>query len=294
MRAETVVYKTAGDLAIEADIYRPASEQNCPAIVYIHGGALMMGNRDWLPSVQRDWFVEDGFAVVSIDYRLAPETRLGAIATDVEDAFAWVRGDGARRFRFDPDRIGVVGASAGGYLTLLAGQRVRPRPRALVSFYGYGDLIGEWYSRPDPYYCLRPFVSEADAFAGVGTIPISGVQGEANDGRGRFYLYCRQQGLWPQLAGGHDPDREPEAFKQYCPVQHVSAEYPPTLLLHGDRDTDVPYEQSVMMAAALDRSGVEHELITIAGGRHGFDQDLDNPFVVAAFEKVRGFLRRHV
>src|SRR5579859_819315 len=109
MRAETVVYKTAGDLAIEADIYRPASEQNCPAIVYIHGGALMMGNRDWLPSVQRDWFVEDGFAVVSIDYRLAPETRLGAIATDVEDAFAWVRGDGARRFRFDPDRIGVVG-----------------------------------------------------------------------------------------------------------------------------------------------------------------------------------------
>jgi dipeptidyl aminopeptidase/acylaminoacyl peptidase len=77
-------------------------------------------------------------------------------------------------------------------------------------------------------------------------------------------------------------------------VQHVDASYPPTLLLHGDEDTDVPYEQSVMMAHALAAAGVPHELVTIPGGEHGFDGRWSDPPVAAAFQKVLGFLARHV
>jgi dipeptidyl aminopeptidase/acylaminoacyl peptidase len=66
------------------------------------------------------------------------------------------------------------------------------------------------------------------------------------------------------------------------------------LLLHGDQDTDVPYEQSVTMAEALARAGVEHHLLTIPGGGHGFDSRRDDPVVAGAFERVLSFLKQHV
>ena len=65
------------------------------------------------------------------------------------------------------------------------------------------------------------------------------------------YLYCRQQGLWPKVLTGRDPDEEPRAFDAFCPVRNVTPECPPTLLIHGTKDTDVPYELSVQMAKEL-------------------------------------------
>src|SRR5262249_16244546 len=153
------------------------------------------------------------------------------------------------------------------YLTQVTGHLIRPRPRALVSFYGYGDIAGAWYSRPDAYYSQQPAVPQEEALLAVGKHAISETLGP--DLRGRFYLYCRQQGLWPRDVAGDDPDREPRAFNPFCPIRNVTREYPPALLLHGDRDTDVPYQQSVDMAAKLKETGVEHELITMPGGGHG-------------------------
>ena len=115
------------------------------------------------------------------------------------------------------------------------------------------------------------------------------------EGRGKekFYLYCRQNGLWPKEVGGHDPEKEPAFFVQYCPVRNVAANYPPTLLLHGDRDTDVPYRQSVLMAEAFSRNNVEHELITMEGRGHNFDAEMDDSMVREAFTKVLAFLDMH-
>lgn len=291
---ETVIYKQVGDLAIRADISLPGGERPHPVIVFIHGGALIMGSRTWIDPIQRESYLSDGFAVVSIDYRLAPETKLAAIVSDLDDAIGYVRGAGARRFHLDPHRVAVVGHSAGGYLALLAGVRVEPRVQALVVFYGYGDIAGTWYGDPDPFYLEQPLVAEADARAGVRGAPVASVEGSDNDGRYRFYLFCRQRGQWSLNVVGHDPDEDPGAITPYCPVRHVTAAFPPTLLLHGDRDTDVPYEQSVLMASALQAAGVPHELITIADGDHGFDDEMDRPDVADAFVRVRAFLRHHV
>ncbi len=86
---------------------------------------------------------------------------------------------------------------------------------------------------------------------------------------GAFYQYCRQHGIWPQQVSGWDPGKEAEKFFPYMPLKNVTADYPPTLLVHGTADTDVPYEQSQMMAAEFDRRGVEHRLLTVEGAEHG-------------------------
>ena len=82
-------------------------------------------------------------------------------------------------------------------------------------------------------------------------------------------MHCRQQGIWPNEVAGHDPHTEPQWFDPYCPLRNVTAQYPPTFLVHGTADTDVPYAESKNMAAKLAESGVGHEFITVAGAGHG-------------------------
>ena len=103
-----------------------------------------------------------------------------------------------------------------------------------------------------------------------------------------------QNGLWPREVIGLDPDTEPAALQPYCPLQNVSKDYPPTLLLHGDKDTDVPFEQSVLMDQALQREGVPHQFIKIPGAGHRFDRDMNAPETIRAFDQVLSFLKEHL
>ena len=285
---QTYVYKTTSHCDIHLDVYHSSSNSDpSPAIIWIHGGALIGGSRK---RYIREMYLALGFTVVTIDYRLAPETKLPLIIEDVQDAFKWIREKGRDLFRIDSSRLAVTGHSAGGYLTLMAGTFF-PRPKALVSFYGYGDIIGDWLSKPSSFYCNQPAVLKEDAYRFYKGQPFADVRKD----RGPFYLYCRQQGLWPKEIGGRDPVAEPSFFKPYCPIQNVSKDYPPTLLLHGDKDTDVPYQQSVMMAKELMRVGVENKLITIKEGGHGVEENKeDDPQVQSGWQAVFAFLNKHL
>jgi acetyl esterase/lipase len=288
---KTFIYKVVDKLEIKADVYGASARTVRPVVIWIHGGALIMGHRGGIDGTLRDKLVNAGYAVVSIDYRLAPETKLPAILADVQDACKWVREKGPELFHIDPRKIAVMGGSAGGYLTLTTGFLVEPRPVALVSFWGYGDVAGAWYSRPDPFYSRQPLVSKEEAYQAVGGPALAENSGKSN--RGRFYLYCRQQGLWPKEVTGHDPDKQPRAFDPFCPIRNVTAKYPPTLLIHGTKDTDVPYEQSASMDKELTRKGVEHELITVADAGHGLAGA--KPDEVAKIrDRVLAFLNQHM
>jgi len=286
-------YKTVGDLPIKADVYRLPGDEVRPTLVWIHGGALIMGQRGGPSLAQRKRYLDAGYVIVSIDYRLAPETKLQGIIEDVRDSIKWVRTKGPELYKIDPKRVAVVGHSAGGYLTLMAGFAVEPRPQALIAFYGYGDIDGDWYAKPDPFYRrTRPLVTKENAYRAIGTKEIA----EGNVmGRADFYLYCRQNGLWPKEVVGHDPATQPKEFDRFCPIRNVTKKYPPTLLLHGDNDTDVPHQQSVAMAAELKRVGVVHEFISIKGGGHGFDgKGMQDANVSAAFDRIEMFLNKYV
>jgi acetyl esterase/lipase len=288
----TYTYKQAGKLKILADVY-PAVGKSRPVVVWIHGGALIMGNREGVP----DWLLEAcrkiEYVLVTLDYRLAPETRLPLIIEDVEDAFRWIRKKGPKLFQADPSRIAVVGGSAGGYLTLTAGFRVKPRLQALVSLYGYGDVVGPWYSEPSPYPRHQVSkLSREEAFKQVSGNPISDSRERKGDG-GAFYQFCRQKGLWPKAVSGWDPKKEPQKFYPYMAVKNVTADYPPTLLIHGDHDTDVPYEQSEMMAAEFRKHQVDYRLICLEGGEHGL-AGADPALINQAYVDAATFLERHL
>jgi acetyl esterase/lipase len=298
---ETHTYKTAGPLKIEADVYRCAEPGARPAILWIHGGALIMGSRDRTPPLALMERLTERYTIVSIDYRLAPETQLADIVGDVEDACAWLVETGPRLFGIDRSRIAVIGMSAGGYLALTAGYRANPQPKAVVAFYGYGDLTGPWYAEASEFYRERySLTSRDEAYKVVRGAPISDApdvpQTSDRDitGRPAFYLYCRQNGLWPKLVCGHDPAVEAGWFARFEPLRNVTPTYPPTLLLHGERDTDVPFEQSILMKSALDNEGVPNDFVSHPEWGHAFDHNADTPALDAAFDRVMAFLLAHI
>jgi acetyl esterase/lipase len=292
---KTHTFKMVGEVKIQADVYRPGDAVKRPVVVWLHGGALIVGSRTSVPKNLLDLCGNEGYVLVSLDYRLAPEVKLPAIIEDVEDAFRWLRAEGPNLLHIDPDRMVVTGGSAGGYLTLMTGFRVKPRPRALVVYWGYGDVDGDWYTKPSEHYRQTVgLIDKEEAYKAVGAKVLTGtVGGEEQKARGRFYLYLRQNGLWTREVSGFDPVREARKLDPYCPVRNVIADYPPTLLIHGTEDTDVPYEQSLAMANELNQKKVMHELVTVRGAGHGLSGG-ERKLVEEAHAKALAFIKRHL
>jgi acetyl esterase/lipase len=291
IRMQTLTYKKVGDLEIKADVHRPDDGQTRPVLVWLHGGALIMGHREGIDGRIKRLALDAGYVLVSFDYRLAPEIKLPAIIEDLEDAFVWLHEQGPKLFAADTSRVAVAGGSAGGYLTLTAGFRAQPRPAVLLSLWGYGDLVGDWYSRPSLHPRHQQVkLAREQAFAQVSGPPISDSRERQGDG-GAFYQHCRQHGIWPQEVAGWDPHTQTDRFVPFMPLRNVTPDYPPTVLIHGTKDTDVPYEQSTLMAAELKKQGVEHEFITVPDAEHGL-AGADAQLVTDAYQRAWDFVVR--
>jgi acetyl esterase/lipase len=289
----TFTYKTVGEIPIQADVYRADDARVRPVVVWIHGGALVMGSRKGVPGRILDLCRKEGYCLVSIDYRLAPEVKIAAVIEDLQDALRWVREKGPALFAADPKRLVVAGASAGGYLTMMAGCSVKPPPTALVAYAGYGDVDGDWYTKPSAHYrASAPLVPREEAYRAVGQHVLTGTEGDTPAGiaRGRYYLYLRQNGLWTKEVTGMEPG-DPR-LDRYCPVRSISPDYPALLMVHGTADTDVPYEKSAEMARELARRGIAHELVTVPGGDHGLGGE--SPQVTEAHARALAFIRDHL
>ena len=138
----TFTYKQINDLKINADLYKTDTE-HAPLIIYIHGGGLIWGTRKDINQDQVKLFNEHGYHVLSIAYRLAPETKLPEILEDIEHALEWAVRDLKEHLDFNHEKIIVMGNSAGGYLSLMSGT-FKFKPQAVVSVYGYGNILGDW------------------------------------------------------------------------------------------------------------------------------------------------------
>ncbi|PGM56096.1 alpha/beta hydrolase [Bacillus sp. AFS053548] len=284
-----MIYKKNENFSLKADFYE-TNREKAPVIVYIHGGGLIWGSREDISKEMVQFYTSNGFSLFSIDYRLAPETKLRDILEDVQDAILWISTEGPKQFSIDPNKIIIIGGSAGGFLALCSGT-FKFKPQAIVSFYGYGDISASWATNPSSYYLQKDLVSNEIAEMLQSTHVIT--EGSVEK-RYLIYVHARQQGESVQKITGVDSITNKDQLLKFCPIKHITKNYPPTLFLHGTKDTDVPYEQSVFMRGALLQKGVKTKFITIPNGEHVFDKDFHLPMVQDSLKQMIEFLQMYV
>ncbi len=289
----TYVYKSVGETRIEVDVFRPADDKVRPVVVWIHGGGLINGNRAMIPAHVRDVCRSEGFALASFDYRLAPEVRLPEIAKDVDDAFIWLQEQGKPKLKIDPNRCMVAGESAGGYLALLVGTRLKRPPLGLIAYYPFTDIRDvDTPAYIDEQRKKFPPARKEDAYRSVGGKVLTGTSGEQARSRDPFFTYVLQNGLWcAEVAGFPPTDRKQREL--FSPVVSAKRNFPPTLLIHGTADKIVPHKESAAMAQHLAGLGVPHELISVPQGGHGLG-GADQREIDAAYARAGAFLRQRL
>lgn len=289
MDCKTYEYKKVDKHSIKLDVYETkvlfSYGARSKVIVYIHGGGLILGSRKDLLKDQISLYNEAGYTVVSIDYRLAPVTKLPDIISDIDDALIWVNEELVKHHDVDIENIAVIGSSAGGYLALMSGL-LESKPKVIVSFYGYGDILGDWAIKPSKYYLEDILITEKQAESIISPNVVS----ESTTDRFLYYLYCRQSGHWIKDASGYNTLIQKSRLKKLSPYHSADENFPKTLLIHGDKDNDVPFDESLKMVSRLSEIGVYGELIRLKGEGHEFDKDMSKACVISTYKTVLKFL----
>ncbi|KAH8897188.1 alpha/beta-hydrolase [Thozetella sp. PMI_491] len=272
----TVVYKTVGQLDVHLDLYLPEdppTTSKTPILIFFHGGGLLQGSRT---EVRPHCFsvLQNGYALVSADYRLAPQVPARDIITDVVDCLTFVRDDlqhhvpQSSGIVLDPTRIAVSGVSAGGYLTFMAGLR-SDIPQVLLPIYPMTDPCGEFFHKPQLGGADRPIIdrSVVAPFLDKNAAPTSG--SPQSSSRQNMYLFMLQDPhldeLWDVRAGDEDTVIRLAIKKK--------GSLAPTYIVHPDADTKVGIEQSEEVAEVLSEIGADFRFERIPGLDHLFDRD---------------------
>lgn len=234
-----VTYGTVDGVPLKMDVYYPrVTQAPAPAIVYIHGGGWYTGDKtggagfSTIPEL-----AAHGYLVASIDYRLAPRYAFPAQIEDVKGAIRHLRAS-AGSYNIDPERIGVLGDSAGGHLAALAG----------VTDDGSGfDVRGANLEQSSRVQAVVDMFGPADL----------------------ALFYRENYSLHIQHVFGTDDPLSP-VIKKASPVSYVSADDPPFFILHGDSDAVVPLDQSLILYRYLKAAGVPADLTIIDHCGHDF------------------------
>lgn len=230
--------------SLKLDLYLPdkPTEQVKPVIVWVHGGAWRAGSRSRVPVLR---WLEHGFAIASVDYRLSTQAQFPAQVHDIKAAIRYLRAH-SETHQFDQDKIIIAGASAGGHLAALVG--VSNRVEALEGT--IGDCLDEDSS-------VQAIVS----FYGASNLQTILSQSTAHG------LSVRVPAL--ELLLGGQPEDRPELARLASPVAHVDKNDPPLWLIHGDADPQMPFKQSQELESAYKSQKLSVELDVIRGGKHG-------------------------
>lgn len=227
-----ILYGRAGDENLYLDLYKPQWIQKpAPLAVWIHGGGWVQGSRSQL-GPGADELISRGFIVASLDYRLAPKHPWPAQLDDVRRALHFLCSN-ADRYNIDAGRIGVWGGSAGAHL---------------ASLLGLAGIQSDGSAPVRRINAVVDFCGPSDLLSLDFPEPL-------------------QRMLEAVFPPG---DRQKEMLKEASPVEYVTADAPPFLIIHGEYDNLVPPAQAQLFYTRLLKAGVPAELIIVKNAGHGF------------------------
>jgi acetyl esterase/lipase len=235
-----ITYAVIDSAVLKMDIYYPGSITGlAPAVVFVHGGALVYGNRSYMAGLQYSReLLERGYLVASIDYRLAPRYRWPAQIEDTKCAIRYLRAN-ANKYRLDPNRIGALGPSAGGHLVAMLG--------ITNSSVGFDNSGG--------YFDQSSRVQAAVDMYGTTELATAGAN------------VTKDFNAWFGT-----PNPSEETLRKASPITYVTGDSAPFLILHGELDDMVPPSQSRVFYERLRAVGVTATLVMVKNAGHGFRQ----------------------
>lgn len=250
-----ITYLTANNFQAKLDVYKQRQAASPrPTLIYIHGGGWVAGSKEGaILNIMP--YLEMGWNVVNVQYRLGPVSMAPAAVEDCLCALRWVIRN-AKDHGIDTNRLVVTGHSAGGHLSLTTGMlgetdlhrecpgNEKLRVAAIVNWYGITDVV-DLLDGPN---------QKSYAVAWLGSMPTRN-----------------------------------ELAKKLSPLEYVRKDQPAVITIHGDADPTVPYQHGVRLHQALEKAGVPNQLVTIPGGKHGGFPREEN---LRAFTAIRDFLAK--
>ena len=234
--------------AVRSWLKPPANgyQTKLPLVIWLHGGGFVVGSKDDTVPLE---LLSHGYAIASIGYRVSSNAKFPAQVEDCKAAVRWLRANAAR-FALDPERFAVFGESAGGYLAAMVGTT--------------GDVkefdVGEHLEQSSRVQAVIDFSGPTDFLQNASAVA-SARTPEA------------------LLIGGAILENKGKAAKAN-PIAYVTHDDPPFLVVHGDADTLVPYNQSELLEAALKKANVPVTFHGVKGGGHGgFTDERIGPMV---------------
>lgn len=237
LELKDIEYKNIDSISLQLDMYkRKDLKAPAPVMIFVHGGAWRTGKRsDYLPYLID--YANKGYVTATVSYRLVKQALFPAAVQDVNCAVKWIKNH-AKEYGIDPDRIVLIGGSAGGHLSLMVGYggqnaifnqdcdaQTDSRVKVVIDLYGPVDLT-------TPY--------------AIGTY-------QTQDFLGTTY------------------DKNPEVFRMASPKTFISPDAPATLIFQGTIDSLVPVSQSDSLAVWLASAGVPHDYHRLKGWPHTMD-----------------------
>ena len=251
-----IVYGVANKTQLKLDVWYPnESKEPTPTLIYYHGGGWIFGQKgyallNYLP------FLEKGWRVVDVEYRMASNSLAPAAVEDTRCALRWVIRN-AKQYNFDTSKIVLTGHSAGGHLSLITGMLPDKTP---LDNNCYGD-------------------EKLSVAAIINWFGISDVNDIIKGPNLKNYAV-----MWMGSQKNAD-----EVAKSVSPLTYVRPGLPPVLTIHGDKDDVVPYSQATRLHEALEKAKVTNRLITINGGHGQFEQK----DYVRAYTEIWKFLKEN-
>jgi acetyl esterase/lipase len=273
------------DRQLLCDIWRPSDgDVSSLALVYVHGGGWVAGDKDFLTRPFFRHLVAQGHIVMDIAYRLCPEVDFYGMIGDVKRAITWMKAN-ASRYGVNPEKVVLGGYSAGAHLALLAGHtpgHPELTPEDLISLDQSVCGVVSYYGNTDLSVGYEPWLT-ANPYLNMDPVPM----GTKLDPKKAFNYAGRLD-----IVLGGSPQDFPDIYQLVNPTNHVHPDSPPTLLIQGDKDILVPLETTHALYTKLVESGVPAINVVFPWTDHMFDLILPqvNPAAQSALYDVDRFL----